>query len=110
MKLPATLASLALISVPIAACSEKAQQETSEAADAVGNDVEHAGDHAAQESREASREAGAAADRIGDDIQQGAREAGAAADRVGDDISRGADAAADRTGAALENTGRAIRD
>ena len=110
MKLSATIASLALITLPIAACSDNAQQETGEAADAIGDDFERAGDEAAQETREATQEAGAAADRLGDDIEQGAREAGAAADRVGDDIEEGADAAADRTGAAMEEAGRDLQD
>ena len=110
MKLPVTLAGLALIALPLAACSDNAQQESSEAADAIGDDMERTGDEAWQATQEATQDARSAADRLGDDIEQGARETGAAADRLGDDISRGADAAADRTGAALQNAGSELRD
>ena len=103
MKFPATLLGLAIAAVSVSACSDNAQQESSEAANAIGSDVERTGEEAAAATERTAEEAGAAADRA-------AERAGAAADRVGRDISEGADAAADATGRALENTGQAIRD
>lgn len=92
MKIQSVIAPLALIALPLAACSEQAQQETSEAADAVGDDVARTGDEAWEATQEA---AGAARETARD---------------VGQDISEGADAAADETGAALENAGERLRD
>jgi hypothetical protein len=82
MKFSTTFASLALITMPIVACSDQAQQESSEAADAVGQDIERAGQDAAD-----------ATERAADDV-------GTAASRVGHD----------ETGAALENAGQRMQD
>lgn len=103
MKFPATILGLAIAAVSVSACSDNAKQESSDAANAIGSDIERAGDHAAAATNRTLNAAGAAADHA-------TERAGAAADRVGQDISEGADAAADATGRTLENTGRAIRD
>jgi hypothetical protein len=97
------VAFLAVATLGLSACSEKTQQETSEAAAAASNDVAATGDAAVETTSEAVNDAAVATDRAGESVEAGAERAGAA-------VNNGADAAADATGSALRNTGEAIRD
>jgi len=80
------LVSMAAAAVSLAACSEKAQQETSEAADAVGNDVADTGDAMAEGAADAADATAAAADDAGNAIEGTVNAAGDAAAAAGDKI------------------------
>lgn len=92
MRISATFLSVLLLAGGVSACSDQAQQETEEAGEAVGSDIERGLNDAATE-----------ADQAGDKAE-------AEANRLGDKIENAADDAADATGKALENAGRELRD
>ena len=83
---------IAAVPVALAACSEKTQEETGEAAAAAGNDIENAGERV-----ENSME------QTGDNIE-------AAAERTGDKIEAGAAEARQETGEALEEAGQDLQN
>ncbi|WP_375273192.1 entericidin EcnAB, partial [Sphingomonas sp.] len=60
----------AIAAMPLAACSERAQEQTSQAADAIGDDVASAGARAANATERAADDVSAAADRAGENIEQ----------------------------------------
>ena len=101
-------AGMALVAAAgLSACSQKAQNESAEAANAIGADASATTENAVGDVDTATDQAlGSAAatmDNAGDSIAAGA-------DRTGNAISNGADRAADATGAALKDAGNAIQD
>lgn len=78
------------VPVALAACSEKTQEETGEAAAAAGNDVEATGERVENSMERAGDNMEAAAERAGDNIEAGAAEArqntGEALEEAGEDL------------------------
>ncbi|MCC2979899.1 MULTISPECIES: hypothetical protein [unclassified Sphingomonas] len=106
MKFFAIAAGLATAAA-LGACSPKAQNETAEAANAVGSDVsattENAVDDVDAATDEALGSAEATLDNAGAKAERGA-------DRAGNAISNSADRAADATGEALTDAGNSLKD
>ncbi len=104
---------LAVAAFSVGACSQKAQNETGEAADAVAADVNSTVGEAVDDVQTAGERAfGAAenaADRAGDKIENATDRAGAAADRAGDRIDNATDRAQREAGQELEQTGREMQ-
>jgi len=80
------IVSMAAAAFSLAACSEKTQQETSEAADAMGNDVAATGDAMAEGAADAADATAAAADDAGNAVEGTVNAAGDAAAAAGDKI------------------------
>lgn len=82
----------AIAALGLAACSEQAQNETAEAANAIGADANATMGEAAQDVEAATDSAlGAAenaADSLGNTIESGADRVGNAADAAGDELSK----------------------
>ncbi len=104
---------LAAAAFSVGACSQKAQNETGEAADAVAADVNATMGEAVSDVKTAGDRAfGAAenaADRAGDKIENATDRAGAAIDRGAAKIDAATDNAQRETGEALENAGRDLK-
>ncbi|HZG32045.1 entericidin EcnAB [Sphingopyxis sp. YF1] len=80
------IASMAAAAFSLAACSEKAQQETSEAGAAVADDAAAAGDAVADGAAEAADATAAAAKDAGNAVEGTVNAAGDAAATAGDKI------------------------
>ncbi len=104
---------LAAAAFSIGACSQKAQNETGEAADAVAADVNATMGEAVTDVKTAGDRAfGAAenaADRAGDKIENATDRAGAAIDRGAAKVDAATQNAQRETGEALENAGRDLK-
>ncbi len=81
------IASMAAAAFSLTACSEKAQEETSEAGAAVADDAAAAGDAVAEGAADAADATAAAADDAGNAVEGTVNAAGAAADAAGDKIA-----------------------
>lgn len=87
------LASMAAAAFSLTACSEKAQDETGEAANAVAGDVEAAGDAAAEGAADAADATAEAAADAGNVVEGTAAAAGDAAEAAGDKVATEVDKA-----------------
>lgn len=101
-----TAVALAAI-VSLGACSKNAQDQSMEAANAVGADVSATTSNAVSDVQAATDQAlngaGAAMDNAGDAVKN-------KADKAGDTLKQGADKARDAAGGALKDAGNAIQN
>ncbi|WP_137899119.1 hypothetical protein [Sphingomonas sp. 2SG] len=102
------------LAVGLAACSQNAQNETADAANAIAADTEATTRNAVSDVDVATDRAFGSAERhidnAGDHLDNAAAHADDRLDRAGDAISNGADRAADATGNALERAGRSLKN
>ncbi|MBN3537373.1 hypothetical protein JYA61_11450 [Sphingomonas pseudosanguinis] len=124
MKKALILALTGAAALSLTACSENAQQQTEQAADAIGSDVKATTQNAADDVQAATARALNSAentmDRAGDKLDRAGDRAAAQADRAGDNLDRnlnragdkieqGADNARQATGNALVRAGEDVR-
>jgi ElaB/YqjD/DUF883 family membrane-anchored ribosome-binding protein len=111
MKKALILALTGAAALSLAACSENAQQQTEQAADAIGSDVkattQNASDDVEAATAKALNSAENAMDKAGDKLDRAGDRAAAHADRAGENIDRGLDHAGDKIERGADNARQA---
>jgi L-asparaginase/Glu-tRNA(Gln) amidotransferase subunit D len=95
MRISATFAGLVLLGTGLTACSDRAQEESQQATNAVVVDLQQAANDAASAANRMEKKAANLGNRAADAFKR---------------VDRGVDNATDATGAALENAGRDLQD